>query len=106
VSEKLQSCAYCGESLAGRDGVGRPSSYCSVACRPGGQSERQRVTRHLSRLEEERMRLRHCVVRRGRERVFADGMQLLPADRLEDVESDITALRARLHELFSRDDDE
>jgi hypothetical protein len=38
--------------------------------------------------------------------VFADGMNLLPADRLEDVESDIAELRARLRVLVAEADRE
>ena len=52
------------------------------------------------------MALRHRVVRRPLDRVFAAGMQLLPGEWLEDVESDIAALKQRLGELMLDDDED
>ena len=95
-----RTCAYCGGVFAESEGVGRPNSYCSQACRRSAQSERQRIVRRLERLEDEEMELRHRVARRKDDRVFGGGMQLLPADRLQDVESDIRVLRDRLRALF------
>jgi hypothetical protein len=60
----------------------------------------------LLRLEEQVMALRHRVVRRPLDRVFAAGMQLLPGEWLEDVESDIAALKQRLGELMLDDDED
>lgn len=100
MSEKL-ACAYCGGGVEQPSGgVGRPSSYCSAGCRRAAQSERQRITRHLERLEAETLDLRHAVRRGGGLHVaVAAGFQS-PAERLEDVERDVAELRGRLRELL------
>ena len=86
--------------------VGRPASYCADGgCRRAAQSERQRLTRHLERLEMEAMGLRHLTrhhAERGNfTRIISESGCVLPSERLADVEVDITKLRARLRELLA-----
>ena len=97
MSEKLL-CRQCAGGLSESAGPGRPSSYCSTGCRRAAQSERQRIGRHLQRLEEEFLGLRHAVRRGGISRSTPVGIQK-PAERLEDVTADIAHLRDRLKVL-------
>jgi hypothetical protein len=94
-------CAYCRESFEGHDGAGRPSSYCSRACRRGAQSERQRIVRHLERLEAERMNRRHAARRGDRIRIALPSGLVTAAERLTEIDSDIAELRARLGVLLA-----
>ncbi len=97
MSEKFE-CPQCSAELPAPVGPGRPSSYCSTGCRRAAQSERQRIGRHLQRLEEEFLGLRHAVRRGGISRSTPVGIQK-PAERLEDVTADIAHLRDRLKVL-------
>ncbi len=97
MSEKF-GCRYCGAKLPQSEAPGRPSSYCSAGCGRAAQSERQRIGRHLLRLEEEYLGLGHAVRRGGISRATPVGIQK-PAERLEDVMADIAHLRDRLKVL-------
>ena len=46
----MASCLKCGSPLT-KSAAGRPSSYCSVACRRAAEYERKRLQKHLERLE-------------------------------------------------------
>jgi len=97
VSEKV--CRYCSQALPVADNKGRPNEYCTSGCRRAAQSERQRLSRHIERLEAETMDLAHAV-RRGDSGVMtALGIQS-PKGRLEDVLADIALLKERLADLL------
>jgi hypothetical protein len=84
--------------MSGR--AGRPPGYCSEGCQRSAQSERQRVGRHLERLEAECMELRHAVARGAPIGIVSSAGIVRPAERLADVEGDIARLRSRLRELL------
>lgn len=97
----MTTCLNCG-APAPIPATGRPASYCSTGCRRAAQSERQRIVRHLSRLEELTMELRHAVRRGSDSKWSTPGGYLTADERLADVQVDIVALTKRLT-LLSND---
>ena len=97
----MTSCHYCAEPLTPSEGGGRPSAYCSNGCRRAAQSERQRIVRHLERAESEAMDLRHAARRGDKTHMMSRSGLITAAERLGDVESDITELRERLRQLLT-----
>ncbi len=50
-------CLKCGREFEPAGTTGRPPSYCSVGCRRAAAYQLQRLQRHLTRLEEQRLEL-------------------------------------------------
>lgn len=97
----MPRCMFCSTVYPEPSGTGRPAVYCSPGCRRLAQSEKQRITRHLSAREEELMEVRHRIAR-GDNRMLAHG-DVAPEVRERELETDIERLTARLRELFERE---
>lgn len=54
----MNRCLKCGASIEKDAGVGRPKSYCSVACRRAAELEIRRVAARIADLEAQLMRTR------------------------------------------------
>jgi hypothetical protein len=89
----IGSCPQCGRSIKPASGVGRPPTYCSVACRRSAAYEIARINNLLSSLEQRASDLRLTVERTGWE---------IPGEVLE---AEIKLQRSRLLDLLSGDDE-
>jgi hypothetical protein len=99
----MRTCLYCyGKVPTTPKTTGRPAAYCSRACRRAAQSERQRITRHLYRIEDELREVGHRIAR-GDKATFGG---VKPSQRKIELEVDRAALNARLLEMLREEGDD
>lgn len=85
-----ECCQKCGTPIAQHAGRGRPSSYCSTACRRAAEHEVRRLDKHIAMLE---ARIIHS---------NTGGLSL--SGEKDSVHAEIERLELRLRELLGADE--
>jgi hypothetical protein len=90
----IGSCPQCGRSIKPAPGVGRPKTFCSVACRRAAEFEIRRCNERLAYLERLASDLRLTTERTGWE---------IPGEMLQ---AEIERQAKRLRDLCAGDEEE
>ena len=106
--EKLRSvtCRKCGAELAGRDGPGRPSSYCSTACRRATEYELRRSQTAIEAVEKRILAHREHIALPSGWPPNCCGRGEAAVKHLEWLEGERVRLEARMAVLLSDGEDD
>ena len=92
----MKNCPSCGGDIT-QTGQGRPSVYCSEACRRFAENQIRRLTRQLEKLEDKLDLLRF------NRHEICDHLGRWPDQALQDTKLLIEEKTARLRELMGHD---